>query len=193
MLTSNSQPAIIGLLSQWPATQEWVYSKLTTNTVGIYTAANFLAAQNYTLSQAESAYEFQDIYRYFVDGLSDISGPEVTAVVDQDGVMGLHGVPQMPVYVYKAINDQISPVADTDALVASFCEQGANILYQRNTVGSHGTEEINGDPAATLFLDAVLTGTYADSYSTTGCTIQNVTVQTSGGKWGHKSRTLWDA
>lgn len=170
-----------------------MFGKLTTDTIGPYTAANFLAAENYTLSQAESSYEFQDIYRYFVDGLSDISGPEVSAVVDQDGVMGLHGVPQMPVYVYKAINDQISGIADTDALVASFCEQGANILYQRNTVGTHGSEQINGDPAATLFLDAVLTGTYADSYATTGCTIQNVTVQSQGGVFGRQSRTLWEA
>lgn len=104
----------------------------------------------------------------------------VSGVTDQDGIMGLHGVPQMPVYAYKAINDQISVIADTDALIASFCEQGANILYQRNTVGTHGSEQINGDPAATAFLDAVLTGTYADSYSTTGCTIQNVTVQVDG-------------
>lgn len=91
--------------------------------------------------------------------------------------MGLHGVPLMPVYVYKTTNDQISPIADTDALVALFCEQGANILYQRNTVGTHGTEEVYGDPAATAFLDAVLTGMYAEAYTTTGCTVQNVTVE----------------
>lgn len=103
----------------------------------------------------------------------------MSEAIDSDGVMGLHGVPQMPVYAYKAIQDAISPVADTDALIASFCAQGANILYQRNTVGTHGQEEIYGDAAATTFLDAVLTGTYADHYSTTGCTIQNVTV-TSG-------------
>ncbi|KAJ4393962.1 hypothetical protein N0V93_003179 [Gnomoniopsis smithogilvyi] len=183
-------PAIIGLLSQWPAAKEWLYSKLTTNTVGTYTAANFLAAENYTLSQAESSYEFQNIYKYFVDGLSDITDPTVSGVVDQDGVMGLHGVPLMPVYVYKTINDQISPIADTDALVASFCEQGANILYQRNTVGTHGTEEVYGDPAATLFLDAVLTGTYADAYTTTGCTVQNVTVESQGGTFGSGSGIL---
>lgn len=104
--------------------------------------------------------------------------------------MGLHGVPQMPVYAYKAINDQISVIADTDALIASFCEQGANILYQRNTVGTHGSEEINGDPAATAFLDAVLTGTYAESYATTGCTVENVTVGTQGGVLRRRSGML---
>ncbi|CAN8098246.1 unnamed protein product [Discula destructiva] len=182
-------PAIIGLLSQWPATQEWVYSRLTTSTTGTYTAAHFLAAQNYTLSESESAYELQNIYRYFIDGQVDITGPEVTGVINQDGVMGLHGVPQMPVYAYKAIQDQISLVADTDALIDKFCAAGANILYQRNTVGSHGAEEVNGDAAATAFLDAVLTGTYAEHYNTTGCTIENVTVGESPS--GHRSGLLY--
>jgi hypothetical protein len=104
-----------------------------------------------------------------------LTGSEVSAVIDQDGVMGLHGVPQMPVFAYKAIQDQISPVADTDALIAQYCAAGANILYERNTVGTHGQEEIYGDPAATAWLDAVLTGKYAEEYSTSGCTTLNVT------------------
>ncbi|PSR84065.1 lipase 1 [Coniella lustricola] len=168
-------PAIIGLLSQWPAVQSWVYSQFTANTRGTYTEANFLAAENYTLSQAESAYELQDIFLYFKSGESTLTGPQVSSVVDQDGVMGLHGTPTMPVFAYKAIQDQISPVEDTDALIAKYCAAGANILYERNTVGTHGQEEVYGDPAATAWLDAVLTGTYADSYSTSGCTTLNVT------------------
>lgn len=178
---SFKKPAIIGLLTQWPAEQEFAYSKLVNNTVGTYTREHFLAAENYTLAQTEQAYEFQNIYKYFEDGLDDLTGPEVSTAINSDGVMGLHGVPQMPVYAYKAIQDGISPVADTDALIEGFCAQGANILYQRNTVGTHGQEELYGDAAATAFLDAVLTGTYADHYSTSGCTIENVTV-TSGGR-----------
>ncbi|KAF3761640.1 hypothetical protein M406DRAFT_64820 [Cryphonectria parasitica EP155] len=172
-------PAILGLLSQWPATQDYVFSQFTTNTKGIYTEANFMAAENYTLSDDESSYELQDIFLYFQNGEEVLTGAEVSAVVDQDGVMGLHGVPQMPVFAYKAIQDQISPIADTDALIAQYCAAGANILYERNTVGTHGSEALYGDPAATAWLDAVLTGTYAETYSTTGCTIENVTVQTS--------------
>lgn len=163
-------------MSQWPATKELVYSQFTTATTGTYTKANFLAAENYTLSQCESTYEFQNIYRYFTDGEALLTGPDVSGVVEVDGCMGLHGTPQMPVYAYKAINDQISVVADTDALIDQFCAAGANILYERNTVGTHGQEMLYGDAPATAFLDAVLTGTYAELYNTTGCTIRNVTV-----------------
>ncbi|ROW03445.1 hypothetical protein VSDG_01537 [Cytospora chrysosperma] len=167
-------PAIIGLTSQWPETQEYVFSRLVKTKTGTYTAANFLAAENMTLSEAESTYAFQDITLYFIDGIDDITGEEVTTVINSDGIMGLNDVPQMPVYAYKAINDEISPVEDTDALVAKYCDMGANILYQRNRIGGHSAEETNGVPAATAWLDTVLAGTYAESYNTTGCTVQNV-------------------
>lgn len=172
--TPPIKPAIIGLTSQWPETQEYVFSRLVKTKTGTYTAANFLAAENMTLSEAESTYAFQDITLYFIDGIDDITGEEVTTVINSDGIMGLNDVPQMPVYAYKAINDEISPVEDTDALVAKYCDMGANILYQRNRIGGHSAEETNGVPAATAWLDAVLAGTYAESYNTTGCTVQNV-------------------
>lgn len=95
--------------------------------------------------------------------------------------MGLHGVPSMPVFAYKAIQDGISPVEDTDELVGKFCESGANILYQRNTVGTHGQEAVNGDADATAFLDAVLTGAFGEFYNTEGCEVVNVTNQVGGG------------
>lgn len=168
------------MLSQWPAAQEWAYAKLTNNTSGKYTRASFLAAQNYTLSQAEQSYEFYDIYQYFVDGLDDLTSPEVQSVINEDGTMGLHGVPSMPVFAYKAIQDAISPIEDTDELIAKYCDAGANILYSRNSVGTHGQEAVNGDADATTFLDAVLSGTYAESYSTVGCEVMNVTYSVGG-------------
>lgn len=170
------KPAIIGLASQWPSVQAYVFSKLVNDTASAYTASNFLAAESMTLSETESTYAFQDITKYFVDGLKDITGPVVQAVINSDGIMGLSGGwPRMPVYAYKAVADEISTVSDTDALVEKYCGLGANILYQRNLIGGHSAEEANGDAAATAFLDAVLTGNYAESYNTTGCTIQNVT------------------
>lgn len=127
-----------------------------------------------TLSEDESTYAFQDITRYFVDGLADITGDEVMTAINGDGIMGLSGVPQMPVYAYKAVNDEISQVADTDALVDKYCGLGVNILYERNRIGGHSAEETNGVPAATAWLDSVLSGTYASIYNATGCTIETM-------------------
>lgn len=35
--------------------------------------------------------------------------------------MGYHGVPQMPIFAYKAIGDEVSVIADTDDLVDKYC------------------------------------------------------------------------
>jgi hypothetical protein len=90
--------------------------------------------------------------------------------------MGYHGIPQMPIFAYKAIADEESPIADTDKLVAGYCGVGANIYYVRNTVGGHEAEYVNGHPAAEACLDSVLDGTYVQKYPTQGCTIEDVTV-----------------
>ena len=81
----------------------------------------------------------------------------------------------MPVFAYKAIHDEISVVNDTDVLVNRYCSIGADILYQRNSVGGHAAEFTNGHPAAEAWLNSVLGGTYASDYQTTGCLVQNVT------------------
>jgi hypothetical protein len=65
-------------------------------------------------------------------------------------------------------------VNETDALVAKYCAVGANILYQRNTVGGHFAEDSNGDASAFEWLSSVLDETYSMRYSPQGCTIQNV-------------------
>lgn len=82
----------------------------------------------------------------------------------------------MPLFVYKAIGDQLSNISQTDALVDRYCGDGANILYYRNTAGDHNTEIINGRVNAIAFLTSVLDGSYAAVYKAMGCTVKNVTV-----------------
>jgi hypothetical protein len=132
-----------------------------------------------TLDEASAAFAFQDIYLYFVDGLADILSSITAKIIYNEGIMGYHGIPQMPIFAYKAIADMQSPIGDTDKLVSEFCGVGANILYQRNTIGGHVAEFFNGHPAAESWLDSVLNGTYAQNYPTQGCTIQTVTVNIS--------------
>jgi hypothetical protein len=89
--------------------------------------------------------------------------------------MGFHGVPNMPLFVYKAIQDTLSPIADTDALVETYCNYGTNILYQRNTVGGHEADSINGDASAFAWLVSLLEGTLVQN----SCVTQDVTQNTT--------------
>lgn len=154
-----------------------------------------------TLNQAARAYAYQDMGEYFIGGIADITTSLVLRIINLDGIMGYHGVPQMPIFAYKAIGDEISVVEDTDTLVDKYCNSktdsypfdefhgfvtrtllifvcavGANILYQRNTAGAHSEEAVNGRPSALAWLSSVLGGTYAEDYSASGCTTTTVTI-----------------
>ncbi|KAL1962662.1 hypothetical protein VTN77DRAFT_9296 [Rasamsonia byssochlamydoides] len=119
-----------------------------------YPEVMFLATKNITWAEAIATFMNQDISDYFVNGEAYVQA-------------------QMPLFVYKAIADEISPIGETDALVDKYCAVGANILYQRNMVGGHLAEYTNGDARAFEWLRSVLEGTYTPA---SGCTIQNVTV-----------------
>jgi hypothetical protein len=123
-------------------------------------------------------FAYQDIYKYFFNGQSDIEAPILQNIFNVEGLMGYHGVPQMPLFVYEAIADEICPAIATDILVDRYCAAGANILHERNTVGGHIAELYNGDGRAFDWLSSVLDETYSSMYSATGCTIQNVTIGT---------------
>lgn len=163
---------ILGLSSQYPEVNQLIESRL--KTTGPYNATRFNAAKNYTLNQALVAYAGQNIGDYFTDGLGLFDEPMVKDITLRDGIMGYHGVPQMPIFAYKAIKDEVSPINDTDTLINRYCAvTTSSIHYTRNYIGGHSAEAVNGDPAAMAFLDAVLSGTYNMSM---GCKIENVSV-----------------
>jgi len=161
---------ILGLASQWPELAAYLKQNLNQN--GTYNATTFNMAKNYTLYEAIANFNGQNVTDYFTNGVSTLFGSVPQRVLDSDGYMGYHGTPQMPILAYKAIQDEVSPIHDTDVLVARYCGVGATINYQRNTAGSHTSESTYGNSRAVAFLTSVLTG----NYNATGCQISNVTI-----------------
>ncbi|CAK7225781.1 hypothetical protein SCUCBS95973_005979 [Sporothrix curviconia] len=167
-------PAILGLTNQFPDVYAYVLSQL--KTTGTYNATGFLATLNYTLDDNIGKYALKNMSAYFDGGLATLLSPLAQRVINSDGLMGYHGVPQMPLFVYKAVGDEVSPINDTDALVERFCGVGVNINYQRNSIGGHAAEGTNGNAAATAWLDSIFAGTFAASANATGCFISDVAV-----------------
>lgn len=164
---------IIGSTSQYPEVEQMLEQRL--KTTGMYNATTFNSAKNLSLSQAIQKFAGQNIGDYFEGGLAFLDDPTFKHIAITDGQMGYHGVPQMPVFAYKAIKDEVSPINDTDTLIERYCGVDANIQYVRNTIGGHSAEAINGLPAALSFLRSILEG----SYNHTGCSVQNVSVNIS--------------
>ncbi|KAK7946836.1 secretory lipase-domain-containing protein [Apiospora aurea] len=165
-----SPPGIIGLASQFPEVLEYVISQLKTE--GPLNATSFLSVQTLGLAQTSTVFAFQDIAGYFINGEGIFSSPPIRKIMNSDGRMGYHGVPQMPLYVYKAVKDEVSPVKDTDDLVDKYCKVGATIQYERLTIGGHSAGAVNGEASAFQFLAQVLGGTYAPPEQ--GCSVKEV-------------------
>ena len=97
-----------------------------------------------------------------------------SALVNADFICGLDGIPQMPMLVYKTINDELTSIGSTDDHIDRICRVGANILYQRNTVGFHADEYVSGGARALKWLDLVLEGKRPEPHL--GCRVENVSV-----------------
>ena len=161
---------LLGIATQHPDAYRWIVSRLRPALRDV-----FLSVRRMTAAQAIAAFQYQDIYGYFVGGYADLHTRVMQMMYNVDGFMGYHGVPRMPVFIYNAINDELSDIREVDELVDRFCGVGANILYHRNTVGTHTQELVNGRQRAFAWLRSVLDGSYDQLYSSMGCTIQNVT------------------
>ena len=164
---------LLGLGSQYPDAQRYLIGQLKPEK-----RTAFLAAKNMTWTESIAAFPGQDFGTYFKNGISDVFAPEMQKAFDNDAYAGYHGVPQMPIFVYHAIHDELANITLTDALVERFCGVGANVRYERNTEGGHLEELTEGSAAAVQWLISAFDGTRATKYSATGCVIVNVTIST---------------
>ncbi|KAI7181446.1 hypothetical protein D0869_02473 [Hortaea werneckii] len=159
---------LLGATAPYPAAREYLMSQLRSN--GTHNETAFEAAESLTSTQAVGLFASQDIWTYFKDGKDVLQAPILRSILNSNGYMGYHGIPQMPLFVYKAIADELTPIADTDKLVQSYCDVGVNVVYKRNTVGGHLAGQTNGRSQAWSFLKSVLIG----SYEPEGCIVENV-------------------
>jgi len=177
--------SIVGVTMQFPKAREFLLSRLKED--GPFNATRFLAVEKMSGVEALMAYPHENVYDYFKNGADDMWHPIIQDVIDSDAVMGLHGAPPagVPVFVYKAAQDEMSPVPETDDLVDKYCKGGATVLYHRNLLGGHNDELWAGRLRTLDFLAHVLepgnpriklvSGSNM-TVPTGGCVTQNVSV-----------------
>jgi len=161
---------LLGITAEYPEARAYLLSQLKPS--GPYNSTGFLQALHISISDAFTIYQGQPVFEYFINGYDSLQAPILQDILNQNGYMGYHGIPQMPMYVYKSTRDEIAPIEGVDELVSRYCSVGVDILYERNTIGGHLAEYTNGDSRAIDFLRQVLGG----MYNHTGCTIRDVAV-----------------
>lgn len=156
---------IIGLTNAYPKLKEFVHEHVLPSK-----ASDFYRASSQCFFNNTSTYKDQDISSYLDSDIVSFLSDYPREVLDITGQMGIHGTPEMPIFLYKAIKDQVSVIEDTDAVFNKLCSQGANIEYVRDMLGEHNTEAITTAGDAFLFLIDRFNGVAAKS----GCTSSDV-------------------
>ncbi|KAH8887839.1 LIP-domain-containing protein [Thozetella sp. PMI_491] len=176
--------SVVGITVQQPRARAFLESRLK-ETGLMYNATTFLSVQKMSGVDALTFFANQDIYDYFKNRSADLWDPIMQDVIDRDAVMNRHGVPNMPVFFYKAIADEMSPVKETDDIVESYCARGANILYHRNTIGGHNDELWSGRNRTVKYLEDVLDDKKSPEIlrPATGCATYNVSVDLEDFMW----------
>jgi len=80
----------------------------------------------------------------------------------------------MPLFVYNDIPDATTTIGPTDDHIERICRVGANVLYQRNTAGSHDDEYVTGGVRALKWLGQALDGKPLEP--AVGCKWETVTI-----------------
>lgn len=155
---------ILSLAKAYPTFNTYLQEILAPATIAEFNAADQLCFYSDVVD-----YAFKDTNTYFTNGSAFFSDPSVISMLNTGATMGVHGTPSMPLFVYKAVSDEISPIADTDALVAKLCSQGAKITYIRDSFGEHFTQAATSAGAVIDFFINNFNGT-----SPTECTTENV-------------------
>ncbi|KAL3461913.1 secretory lipase-domain-containing protein [Aspergillus heterothallicus] len=175
--TTNGKPyaglamlVTLGLATRYPEVQGYLDENLKPS--GLYNATTFNSAAQMATFEAFSTFANQSTGDYFLAGNDWLYAPELKPGVERNWQMGELFTPASPLFVYKAIHDELSPVQDTDVIMQKYCADGANILYERNTVGTHQDEYVHGNARAWAWLVSVLDG----EYEADNCTIRDVTV-----------------
>lgn len=154
-------PGLVGLTRQWPAIRAFLVAQL--RPTGPRNATAFLSVQNLTLTGPQPDFAGQNMSEYFVAGVDAFfADPRVRWLVDRDARLGFHGTPQMPMYAYHGVEDEVIPVETTDAWVQTLCEAGAQIQYSRIATGTHDQVFLGGWVGAFEFLEQTLTGSYKE-------------------------------
>lgn len=152
LLATNDGPragliaaGILGLANEYTELQAVIEEQLVEKTHD-----EFMNVTNLCYTAVEGMFSGVDIGPYFRDPEFLTNNPVVDALM-ANIAMGQH-VPTMPIFLYKAANDEISPENYTTELVRGYCAGGAAVDYRMAETGGHTPLAVTGAPGAMIWL-----------------------------------------
>ncbi|KAF9885687.1 hypothetical protein FE257_012669 [Aspergillus nanangensis] len=161
--------ALNGLAMGYPNMSQYIDQHLVSST-----AATFRIPLTECLNSYQSTFSGQNIFDYFDNGMGLLTDLVPSSIYEISWLMGTRGTPKIPMYFYHGVEDEVSHIAETDALYAKYCAGGATIQYQRNLVSPHVLDGVLGAPAAISWMKDRLEGVALAP----GCSVEDVVVTT---------------
>ncbi|KMU74774.1 lipase 2 [Coccidioides immitis RMSCC 3703] len=141
---------IIGLSREYPVVESILKTQIKEEK-----KEKFMKADNQCFGANILTYAFDDMYAYLKD--PDILNLEYVTEILNYNSMGSH-VPKIPVLIYKAKNDVISPWNETVAIFDRYCAGGADVEFRTDLTADHASNTITGAPQAMIWLDERMRG-----------------------------------
>lgn len=85
--------SLLGMTSQYPKAHEYLVSQIRTD--GPFNKTGFFVVKDVSIEEAFQIYAGQEVAQYFHNNDAVWNSPIIQAVVDREGQMGFHGIPQM--------------------------------------------------------------------------------------------------
>ncbi len=159
--------SLLGITAQYPAQRQYLDSRL--RKTGLYSATEFHMAVNMSVGQSLEHYLYQNVYQYFEGGEDDVFAPPIRELMDREGTAGRQGTPRMSVFVHHALNDEMCPSESVDRLLDLYCDDGANIYFQKNVIGGHNRQLGDAQKMVVAYLTDIAHGTNVKGYPAKVC------------------------
>ncbi|KAK2590014.1 hypothetical protein QQS21_012312 [Conoideocrella luteorostrata] len=99
-------------------------------------------------------FAFKDVKSMFKDGF--ITSPANLDIIEANALG--KAAPKMPIFLYKSVFDEVSPIQETDDVYEFYCSHGTPVQYERDMLSEHGVAAVTGAPRALSFLIDVMNG-----------------------------------
>ncbi|KAF2166624.1 hypothetical protein M409DRAFT_66618 [Zasmidium cellare ATCC 36951] len=159
--------AMLGLSKQYPNLSRWISDNLQP-----LSAPGFLEANKVCGANLQPIFQTQQVSSKYFGRPNAFLDATPQSVLHSVGTMGLHGTPRSPIFSCKGEADELSPIADTDALINKYCDKGVTVQYLRVAKADHEIGGAYGFVAGFPWLKDRLNGVRLPA----GCNITNITL-----------------
>ncbi|KAL4757118.1 secretory lipase-domain-containing protein [Aspergillus foveolatus] len=118
----------LGLATSYPEVQNYLNSTLKSS--GPYNGTEFFSVKSPATFDAFARFANQSIGNYFTTGEGRLNAAALKPAIDRNWQMGKYFTPQVPLYIYKAIHDEMSQLLTVLVIFPDQLRKGTSHVFR---------------------------------------------------------------